>query len=246
MFHNNTAGVHGVLPSDGRTHPQEPHKEYPSAALSALPAPRFPPVTLEDALQARVSCRQFSSSELGLVELATLLHVAYGVRARGRLGGLEFLERAVPSAGGLYPLELYVLAVTVESQVPGVYHYSPLLHALEQVAATPLPRQLVTSLFMGQLHAGQASAVLVLTAVVGRSLDKYGDRGYRYLLLEAGHVTQNINLTAAALNIGACNLGAFADDDIADLLGVDTEVEIPLYGVAVGSPAQGGPAVGDG
>jgi SagB-type dehydrogenase family enzyme len=239
-FHNNTAGVRGVLPSDGRDHPQAPHKEYPGAALSALPAPRLPPIPLERALRARASCRRFSGSPLGLAELATVLHAAYGVWARGRLAGLELLERAAPSAGGLYPLELYVLAVAVESQATGVYHYSPLLHGLEQVAATPLPPQLVTSLFMGQPWAGQAAAVVVLSAVVGRGLDKYGERGYRYLLLEAGHATQNLNLAAAALGLGACNLGAFADEDLADLLGLDLEVEIPLYGVAVGSPAEDG------
>lgn len=237
-FHGNTAGVLAVPTHDGRVHLQKPHKEYPNAPLFPLPAPSIPPVLLEEAVRERVSCRQFSGSPLGLVELATLLHSAYGVRSRSQLAGLEFLERPVPSAGGLYPLELYVFVTAVESQATGIHHYNPLLHALEQMTATSPSRQVVTASFMGQPQVGQASAVIVLTAVVERSLSKYGDRGYRYLLFEAGHAAQNINLAAVALNIGACNLGAFADHDVAELLGVDTDVEIPLYAVAVGSAAE--------
>jgi SagB-type dehydrogenase family enzyme len=85
--------------------------------------------------------------------------------------------------------------------------------------------------------AGSASAVVVLTAVVHRSLRKYGDRGYRHLLIEAGHVAQNLNLVAAAMSLGTLSLGGFFDQDLAALLDVSLEVEIPLYAVAVGIPA---------
>jgi SagB-type dehydrogenase family enzyme len=245
-FHGNTAGVHGILPADERVHLPAPPKEYPSAPLLALPAPRLPPVLLEQAMRERISCRRFSASPLGLEELATLLHAAYGIRSRSQLGGLELLERPVPSAGGLYPLELYVLVREVEAQPRGVHHYNPVLHGLEQVSATPISREAVTALFAGQPHAGGAGAVVVVTAVVERSLDKYGDRGYRYLLLEAGHVAQNLNLAVAALRLGACDLGAFADHDVAELLGVDLEAEIPLYGIAIGRPeAPGAGGQGD-
>jgi SagB-type dehydrogenase family enzyme len=237
-FHGNTAGVHAVPQADDRVHPQEPHKEYPGAALVALPPPQFPTVALEQAVRERFSCRRFSDSPLELVDLATLLYSAYGIRSSRQVAGFEVLDRLVPSAGGLYPLEPYVLAAGVESQPAGIYHYNPLLHALERLSATLPGRSVVTALFMDQPQAGQASAVIVLTAVVERSLRKYGDRGYRYLLVEAGHLAQNLNLTAAALGVGACNLGAFADHDLAALLALDTDVEIPLYAVAVGNPAR--------
>jgi SagB-type dehydrogenase family enzyme len=80
--------------------------------------------------------------------------------------------------------------------------------------------------------------VVVITAVPGRSLWKYGDRGYRYLLLEAGHAAQNLNLAAVEAGLGCCNLGGFFDEELAGLLLVDTEEEMPLYAVAVGVPAS--------
>jgi SagB-type dehydrogenase family enzyme len=96
---------------------------------------------------------------------------------------------------------------------------------------------MVTYLFMGQPCVADAAAVLVLSAVAARSLGKYGDRGYRYLLLEAGHVGQNIALTAAGLDLGALALGGFHDDELAALLAIDPEHEVPLLAVAVGVPA---------
>jgi SagB-type dehydrogenase family enzyme len=81
-----------------------------------------------------------------------------------------------------------------------------------------------------------AAVIVVLTTVLERSLWKYGDRGYRYQLLEAGHVAQNLNLVATALGLGSFNIGGFFDSDLANLLGLDIEEEIPLYGIALGTP----------
>jgi SagB-type dehydrogenase family enzyme len=152
---------------------------------------------------------------------------------------MELCERPVPSGGGLYPLELYLVVRAVDGLVPGVYHYVAAAHALERLRDVALPERFVTYLFMNQAYFAEAALVAVLTAMPERSLWRYGERGYRYLLLEAGHVGQNLNLAAAALGLGTCNAGGFFDDELAGLLRADVEREVPLYAVAVGHPAPG-------
>ena len=239
-FHRNTSRwPHNLQSPTDATSPEPPFEEDPHAALSPLPQGRRPTMALAEAVAERFSCRRFADAPLAAAELSTLLGTAYGIRGRVFLGELEFLERPVPSGGGLYPLEVYVLARWVETLEPGVYHYAVLPHAVEQVRSLAMPARFVSELFLGQPYAAEASAVVVLTAVAERSLWKYGDRGYRYVLLEAGHVAQNLNLTAAALGLGCFNLGGFFDDDLSALLGLDADREFPLYGVAVGPPREG-------
>ena len=144
----------------------------------------------------------------------------------------------MPSGGGLYPLELYVLARHVTGLTSGVFHYSAISHAAEPVREFSLPDRFLSELFLGQPYVAAAAAIVVVTAVVERSLWKYGDRGYRYILLEAGHAAQNLNLAATALGLGTFNLGGFFDADLAGLLGLDEEFEVPLYGIAIGMPAS--------
>ena len=91
---------------------------------------------------------------------------------------------------------------------------------------------------MGQPWVSAAAVVMIISAVTVRSLSKYGDRGYRYLLFEAGHVSQNIDLVATALGLGAINLGGFYDDELAALLRLQPEFEVPLYATALGVPAS--------
>jgi SagB-type dehydrogenase family enzyme len=238
-FHRNTSR----WPFNMRALPDSPapeasFKEYLRSPALSLPSPRPPDVALGRVLDARRSCRRFTDAGLTQLDLATLLATAYGVRGRLVLGDLEFLERPVPSGGGLYPLELYLLLQRGQALAPGIYHYAPLHHVLEPVRPLELPHVFIGDLFMGQPYAADAATIIVMTAVVERSLWKYGDRGYRYILLEAGHVAQNINLVAAAMGLGSLNLGGFFDSDLANLLGLDLEAQVPLYAVAVGWPAS--------
>jgi SagB-type dehydrogenase family enzyme len=211
-----------------------PFKEDLDADVLALPAAQLPDLPLADALLRRSSCRRFSGSAIAVAQLATLLHAAYGVLATVELGG-EFCERPVPSGGGLYPLELYVIAQNVDGLGAGVHHYVPLGHLLETVRPDALPSLLTAEMFLGQPYLIEAAALVVITATVERSMWKYEDRGYRYILLEAGHVAQNVNLCAEALGLASLNLGGFLDEDLARLLKLDEEREIALYGVAVGA-----------
>jgi SagB-type dehydrogenase family enzyme len=226
-----------VEPPDGI--PPQPSKEHLDVPILPLPAPLAMQMPLGEAIRGRLSCRTFLHADVRLDELATILHAAYGVIGRTELGRTEFIERPVPSGGGLYPLEVYLLVRAVDGLEPGIHHYVPLHHGVELVREGALPQRLVKYLFLGQPYAASAGAVLLISAVPMRSLWKYGDRGYRYLLLEAGHVAENVNLAAVALELGTCNLGGFFDDEVAALLRMDIEEEIVLYAVAIGRPATG-------
>jgi SagB-type dehydrogenase family enzyme len=239
LYHQNTSrwlfNVHAVPDTPGLT---PPFKEYLGMPAITLPAAELPAIALQAAIEGRHSCRRYLPRPLTLAQLAALLRFAYGVCGQCYLNDVELLERPVPSGGGLYPLELYLIVMRVESVDPGVYHYAPQAHLLEQVRAIELPGRFISDLFMGQPYVAQAGVVLVMTAMLERSLWKYGDRGYRYILMESGHVAQNLNLTAAALALGSLNLGGFFDADMGALLNIDLEEEIPLYGVTIGVPAE--------
>lgn len=238
-FHNNTVRwPHNTLQPADEPCEQPSFKEYLRSPTHALPLSAPAPMPLAEAIATRLSCRRFSSDPVKVAELSALLKAAYGVQGVVSIGAAEHHERPVPSGGGLYPLEIYLLARRVESVASGVYHYAALSHILEEVRVLPLPDALVSQLFMGQTYLENAAAIFVITAVFERSLFKYGDRGYRYILFEAGHVAQNINLTAITLGLGSFNLGGFFDVYLAELLGLDLEEEAPIYGVALGIPGS--------
>jgi SagB-type dehydrogenase family enzyme len=240
LFHRNTVfGPHN-LPAPAPEAAEAPFKEYLAAPTVSLPEPQPLSCPLGEAVGARLSCRRFAPSPLELDRVGTLLASAYGVQRTTRWGDGEFLERPVPSGGALYPLEVYLVAARVDGLALGVYHYAALGHLLERCGGTTPPPPDLARLFLGQPYAGDAAGVLVLTSIVERSLCKYQDRGYRYILFEAGHAAQNVNLAAAALGIGALNLGGFLDAELTELLGLEPEEEIPLYCIALGNPAAAG------
>jgi SagB-type dehydrogenase family enzyme len=236
-FHRGTSrwpfNMHGL---NAPMHETSHFKEDVEAVTVELDAPVLPQATLDRVLRRRSSCRRFEPEPIELVELGTLLHGAYGVLDTVDLWG-EFCERPVPSGGGLYPLELYVLAQRVRGLAGGVYHYVPLGHRLEIVRPDSLPSHLTSEMFLGQPYLVNASAIIVIAAVVQRSLWKYEDRGYRYILLEAGHAAQNLNLCGEGLGLSSLNLGGFFDEDVMALLKLDPDREIVLYGVAIGRAA---------
>ncbi len=216
-----------------------PGREDPRAPWFPLPPGVPVGASLADLVRERVSCRAFRDQPISLAELATLLRAGYGITGVTDGGPLQIADRPVPSAGGLYPLEVGVLVRSVAGLPAGIYHYVPFADGLEQVREQAVPPPRVSSLFLGQPWAAEAAVVLLLSAVCERSLSRYGDRGYRYLLLEAGHVAQNMVLAATGLRLGAVNLGGFLDDELSALLRVDTDEEIVLYGTAVGRPVPG-------
>lgn len=222
------AGWAGLLRDWGPRPPQ--HKVYPDAPRVDLPDPLgFRGLWLEEAVQARRSRREYLPGPLSLEELSRLLYAAQGITdPRG--------FRAAPSAGALYPIETYVVVHEVAGLEPGLYHYAVADHALEQVRAADLRPGLVVA-GLGQEMLGEAQACLILTAIFQRTRWRYRERAYRYVLLEAGHIGQNVYLAATSMGLGACAVGAFLDDQVNDLLGVDGQEEAAVYLLAVGRPA---------
>lgn len=238
-FHYNTCRrPYNILSPPKDPAPVASFKEYLGTEPICLPKPITLSSTLQHCITSRVSCRRFGDQPMNLSQLSTIANGGYGIRRRSYYDTYELLERPVPSGGGLYPLELYFVLRNVEKIDPGVYHYAPLVHGLEAIQKIDVPRQFLGEIFLWQRYVGDASVVLLCTAVLERSLWKYEDRGYRYVLFEAGHVAQNVNLAAESLGLGSLNLGGFFDDRIAALLDIDTEEEVPLYGIAVGVPAD--------
>ena len=185
----------------------------------------LPPCELSPALRSRRSDHDFPGRALTLESLAALLESGYGVTTPGR--------RTVPSGGALYPLELYPVVVRVEGLDAGVFHFDPPGHALELVRAADVGAELEATSPLPGLLAG-AAAVVFVTAVFWRSRFKYGLRGYRFALLEAGHVIQNVLLTATELGVQALPLGGFYDMRVESLLGVDGVDESAVYAVVLG------------
>jgi SagB-type dehydrogenase family enzyme len=235
-FHRGTARWIFTPLAPGSSRPM-PGREHPLAPWCPLPDGTEPQLGLREAIDQRVSCRSFTPDGVGLPELATILRGAYGIPEQSRREAVELTDRPVPSAGGLFPLEVNLVVRAVTGLEPGVYHFVPAADGLERLRDGAVPKPLMTYLFMGQPWVAEAAAVMVLSAVPGRTLPKYSDRGYRYLLIEAGHVGQNVALLATALGLGAVSLGGFFDDDLAGLLRLDPEHEVPLYATAIGVTA---------
>ena len=216
----------GAAPDWGRQAART--KTYPDAARIPLPDPSgWQALSLEQAIAARRSVRDYTAQPLTLDDLSRLLHAAQGITEPRR--GF----RAAPSAGALYPIELYPVVHDVAGLEPGLYHYAVQEHALERVQAGDL-HSAVMQAGLGQSVLGQAAVCFVLSAIFQRTRFKYRERAYRYVLLEAGHVGQNLCLAATGLGLGACTDGAFDDDDLNELLGLDGQEEAALYIIAVG------------
>lgn len=177
---------------------------------------------LLDAISRRGSVRDLSPDPLTDSEIAALLWSAQGVSTPSG-------ARTVPSAGALYPLEMYV--VTADE----VLRYVPDTSSVE-VRLDPDAKEKVADA-VSDTPASRAYALIVITGVPDRITGKYADRGIRYMWMEAGHAAQNLLLTAAALGLGAVTIGAFDDAGMADALGL-SDAEIPLYLIPVGRPLR--------
>jgi SagB-type dehydrogenase family enzyme len=202
-----------------------------------IPIPAGTPLTsaLGDVIARRRSRRDFGCEPVAADALAALLNAGYGVT-----GALQLPEdhppvsvRAVPSGGALYPLELYAAALRVDGIEPGLYHFDPLFPCLEVVRPS-LTEEEIAALSTYPAVASSCAVLLLIAGIFGRSRFKYALRGYRFALLEAGHVAQNIVLAAAALRLAAVPLGAFYDRRADAFLGLDGVNESTLYTIAVG------------
>lgn len=206
-------------------------RRHPHRNGIEIGAGRLPRVRLDEALRGRRSTLDGPAAPLRLSELATVLGAAYGARADDRS------RRFLPSAGALYPLELYGVAREVHGLEDGVYHYDPYRHRLELLATRDTSAELAEAVYEPALVA-RAALVLVVTAVCSRTRFKYGPRGYRFALLEAGHVSQNALLVATALRLRALPYGGFYDRRIEALVAADGIDECAVHMLLLGGRAQ--------
>ena len=198
----------------------------PDYEIVALPEVRLTGnVSLEETLLNRRSVRQYTGEALTLEEVSQLLWSAQGITA-------EWGGRTAPSAGALYPLEVYLVAGNVESLTPGIYKYINDGHELVKVRDEDVREELANAA-LGQTPVRDGAIDIVISAIYERTMKKYGDRGVRYVHMEAGHAAQNIYLQATALDLGAVTIGAFADELVKKLLSMPEE-EAPLYIIPVG------------
>jgi SagB-type dehydrogenase family enzyme len=202
----------------------------------ALPPPKRAEVTLAEALLSRRSQRSFGSGGLTLHELATVLHAAYGLTSPATSDDPQPL-RTVPSGGALYPLEVYAVLARVEGAETGLYHLDPLRQVLEVLSLGPSPLAALKEAAVYPEIVEGCAVTLLVTGMFWRSRFKYGLRGYRFTLLEAGHLVQNVVLMCAALELAAVPIGGFYDRPVDVLLGADGVNESIVYAVCLGRPA---------
>ena len=190
-----------------------------------LPEPRRKgKLSLEEAIVARRSIREFSDESLTLQELSQILWAAQGITSRW--GG-----RAAPSAGALFPVDTFVVVGNVESLEAGVYKYGVKEHSLQKTFSGD-GRQELAEASLSQDFIATAPASIVLAAVYDRITVKYGKRGHRYTDIEIGHIGQNIYLQVEALGLGTVAIGAFHDEEVKRAIHI-SEAE-PIYIMAVG------------
>lgn len=194
-----------------------------------LPSPRAPGrVAIDAILGGRRSVREFQAGSLTLAEVSQLLWAAQGVTEPTGL-------RSAPSAGALYPLEIYVVVGDVVGLDPGIYKYGIDRHALRLVTPGDIRRELADAA-LEQEWMADAAVIFVIAADYERTAVKYGGRAERYVHMEVGFAAENVCLQVVALGLGTTVVGAFVDEDVKRLVGMD-EHEHPLCCLPVGRPA---------
>lgn len=180
-------------------------------------------MSLEEAIVKRQSASLFKAEPISVQQLSQLLWAAQGVTSKGR---------TAPSAGALYPLDLYVIAGNVKDLPPGIYRYLPMDNSLELLQSGDKRKELATAVHEPK-DISAAAALIVIAANPVKTQAKYGSRGQRFVYLETGHATENLLLQAAALGLGTVAIGGFEENTLQLLMNLPKEEEA-LYIVPVG------------
>lgn len=234
-FHRETShtdsGFVGSRIAYGREVP--PYKEYPGRPVTRLPVAENLSLPLAEAIASRRSIREFTDRSLTMMDIGAILFSADGLTHRIGVHDL----RSAPSGGALFPIETYLVVSSVDSLAPGLYHFRVVDSSLVLVAEGDFRGRLAAAA-LDQECVRQAPANVVLTARFDRSTKKYADRGYRYTYIEAGAICQNVYLASAALHLGTVAVGAFYDQPVNDLLGIDGSSEAAILIMPIGHPAR--------
>ena len=217
----------------------QPYKCFPgSKVVSMKDYANMKPLSfnLFETIAERRSVRKYKNYEISLNEIYTILQYSYGITDCQPIKGSKGMwsYRAVPSGGALYPLEIYLYINN--GMIPkGVYHYRGDLNALElineEIEMTDFQRILVAEPY---IQLKNASCIIFISSVLERSLLKYGERGYRFILQEVGYVSQNISLICTALKLGTCMIGSYIDDEMNEIIKADGVLETIQNVIVVG------------
>jgi SagB-type dehydrogenase family enzyme len=221
-----------VTPTDGsQSEPTEEsmnniNETQDHGNLVSLPPPRSKGnLSLEETLLGRRSIRQFSTGALSIGDLSQLLWSAQGITN-------EMGFRTAPSAGATFPLEIFIMANQVSGLRKGIYHYNPFDNTLELIHEKDVSSD-VARVSYSQSMIHEAGAVIVFGAVFERTTQRYDERGIRYVYNEIGHASQNVHLQAVSLGLGTVVVGAFRDEEVEQILGLDPQIRV-LYMMPVG------------
>ncbi|MHA1122075.1 MAG: SagB/ThcOx family dehydrogenase [Candidatus Heimdallarchaeota archaeon] len=205
--------------------------------LIDLPAPdkiNVPSLDLRKAIEDRVSVRKYSTEALTLNELAWLLWATQGIKEISEI----YTKRIVPSAGARHAFETYLLINKVEGLKPGIYRYLALEHKLVEInLAEDIGERVVEGAY-GQKMVKAGAVSFIWVAIPYRIAWRYGQRSYRYLHLDIGHVAQNLYLAVENINSGCCAIAAFYDEQMNDILGIDGEEQFVIYMASMGKKIE--------
>lgn len=207
------------------------NKVYPTAKRIPLKKRSNLNSNLGEDILNRKSERKFKDKPLTFQSLSDLLSYSGGIsHVQGK-----FQFRTYPSGGALYPLEIYLLVNKVKSLEQGVYHFNVRSNCLEQLKVNNVKNE-ATKLGIRDQGFFDSAVTIMVSAVFKRTTYKYGDRGYRFVLMEVGHLLQNISLVATALGIGSCEIGGYQDDEDNQFLNIDGVNEAIVGEMILGYP----------
>jgi len=237
LFHQYTKRFINIIPRDSSLWPDEwktvYYKTYPRLPKTNLSHQEIK-FDLFEAIQKRSSKREeMRGGQINLAELSLLLKYSCGVTRKNQEGDGR---RAQPSGGARFPIEAYCLVIKPgEGLTPGLFHYNVKDHCLEKIWDKTFNQEDLDKVATYEF-VKDASLIIFLTAVFWRSQNKYGQRGYRFVLQESGHIGQNIYLLTEALNLKCCALGGFriSDEQIEKILDIDGVTESLIYTIVIG------------
>lgn len=243
LFHENSKASEYDMLATGQLsatigEPSEPlgFHEYPTAALPEALSPLE--LSVGHAIQFRFTPRNLERVTIPLQDLSTILYCAYGVSRDSSENEWQRPLHTVPSAGAAYPLELFFFTRSVEGLSPGLYYYNPVEHHIVRIREGDQTAK-IASCLVNKAHSVNASVILFVGAMLHKSIRKYGDRGYRFVLLEAGHLGQNTSLCCTALTLGCIHIGGYFDNKLDAWLGLDGLFQSVVYVMAIGGiPAR--------
>lgn len=185
---------------------------------------------LLDVIRSRASERNFAKRPITMDNLSPILKYSCGITYENS----DRRRRAQPSGGGRYPIEMYPVIFRGTTELPsGVYHYDVKHHELDVISQRMFPENTLQRL-MYEPCALNASCIIIMTAVFARNQNKYKERGYRHILLEAGHIGQNLYLVCNSLGWKCCSVSGIHDAGFEELIGIDGVTESVIYGLLVG------------